>query len=280
MDTSLLNSVTLKIMKIYPSGMVQIDGSFSLFKEKYKITKTALKGWKRKERPTECQLFPLHLDPPIYSCDPCSIVYEDEAALVAYKPAYLLIHSDGSNQISLQDQVNSYLALQSFPFKAQAVHRLDYETCGLVLFCKVPFLQNYFDAQFRDHTILKEYYCIIDSSVDWKSKEIKANIGKDRHQANKMILYPKGKEAKTTFYKIKEKKGRTLLKAVLEHGRKHQIRLHTTALHTSILNDSLYGHKTDGPLCLECFHLVFDTCPAKEKIDIQVDLDPNLAKFL
>lgn len=260
--------------------MVQIDEPFSLFKTKYKITKTALKGWKLKENPKECQLFPLSFDPPTYSCEPCQILYEDEAALVAYKPAYLLVHSDGSNQISLQEQVNSYLALCSFPFKAQAVHRLDYETCGLVLFCKVPFLQNYFDAQFREHTVLKEYYCIINSCVDWKKKEVQARIGRDRHQANKMFLYPKGKEAKTTFYKLKEKNGRTLLKAVLTHGRKHQIRLHTTVLGSSITNDPLYGYKTDGPLCLECFHLAFDTCPAKEKIDIQVDLDPQLAKFL
>ncbi len=87
-------------------------------------------------------------DSPVWHEQEARIVYEDDTCLVAYKPAGSLVHDDGSGACTLEDGVNAYLARQGFPFRAKACHRLDVETCGLVLFCKIPFLQAFTTRSF------------------------------------------------------------------------------------------------------------------------------------
>ena len=48
----------------------------------------------------------------------------------------------GEEEHTLQARVNGYLQLNQNKYPAQAIHRIDYETSGLVLFCKHPFFQK------------------------------------------------------------------------------------------------------------------------------------------
>ena len=155
---------------------------------------------------------------PGYCAEPAEIVYEDETCLVAYKPPGILVHGDGSGAPTLEERVNAHLCTSGFPFRARACHRLDVETCGLVLFCKIPFLQNFYDEQFRSQSVFKEYYLLVDGTAGWKTKTVDAPIGRDRHNAKKMIVFPRGKEARTIFTNLSCKSGRTLLKARLIHA--------------------------------------------------------------
>ncbi|MCI9041050.1 RluA family pseudouridine synthase [Dubosiella newyorkensis] len=271
----------METIKTYPDQVTKVKGSLTEILSRYAITKTALKNWTIQEKESYVDFIPKKIDPPLFQEQEAKIVYEDEACLVAYKPFGQLVHSDGSGENTLEDDVNSYLALQNFPYKAKACHRIDTSTCGLVLFNKIPFLQNFFDKQFRDQTIEKEYYVLVDGLFPWPKKRVKKPIGKDRHDAKKMIPYSQGKEAETLFEKIKEANGRTLLKAKIFHGRKHQIRVHAAYLGFPIVNDRLYNpnHKA-GVLGLESMHLVFDSPIQTKKVDIEVDLDPRLADFI
>ena len=248
----------METIKTYPDQVTKVKGSLTEILSRYAITKTALKNWTIQEKESYVDFIPKKIDPPLFQEQEAKIVYEDEACLVAYKPFGQLVHSDGSGENTLEDDVNSYLALQNFPYKAKACHRIDTSTCGLVLFNKIPFLQNFFDKQFRDQT-----------------------IDKDRNDAKKMIPYSQGKEVETLFEKIKEANGRTLLKTKIFHGRKHQIRVHAAYLGFTIVNDRLYNpnHKA-GVLGLESMHLVFDSPIQTKKVDIEVDLDPRLADFI
>lgn len=268
--------------QVISNQVIQIQSSTALsieqFKELLKITKSASKHINffqvlQKDRPAYIKI--QEAPGPAPCAEKPEIIYEDETCLVAYKPSNLLIHSDGSDLPTLTERVNGYLYDQGFPFEAKACHRLDVETCGLVLFCKIPFLQNFFDEQFRNRKIIKEYYLLVHQNLSWKKKTIDRPISRNRHDAKKMITHPNGKEAKTIFETIHSKNGYTLLKATLINGRKHQIRVHSASAHFPIVNDPLYNpEKKNGPMLLECFHLGFISAQEQKKIDLKVDLDP------
>lgn len=274
--------------QVKSNQVIQVQSSTTLsiekFKEILKITKSASRHVDffrilQKDRPAYITVH--DVPAPAFCQQKAQIIYEDETCLVAYKPANLLVHSDGSDQPTLEERVNGYLFDQGFPFRAKACHRLDVETCGLVLFCKIPFLQNFFDEQFRSQEIIKEYYLLAHQELSWKKKTIDRPISRNRHDAKKMIVHPNGKEAKTFFEVIESKNGYTLLKARLIHGRKHQIRVHSTYGRFPIVNDPLYNtEKKNGPMLLECFHLGFTSAQEQKKIDLKVDPDPSFSLLM
>ena len=215
-----------------------------------------------------------------YYPEDIDILYEDNYCLVVNKPAFLLIHSDGQTYDTLQARVNYYLQENNWPYYAQAVHRIDYETSGIVLFCKMPLLQNYYDQQFREHTTIKQYIALVEGNFPHKKIDLKFSIAKDRHQANKMRVGNTGKESWTHIEKIKTIQNETLLLATLHSGRKHQIRVHLSHIGYPIKNDPLYGHKKNQQaLCLESHRLRFIQPLSQEAIDITIPVDSRFQPF-
>lgn len=208
------------------------------------------------------------------------IVYEDNYCIAVNKKPYQLIHSDGNIQDTLQARVNFYLQQNNWPYHAQAVHRIDYETSGIVLFCKMPLLQNYYDQQFRNHTTIKQYIAIVEGKFPHKKIDIRNPIAKDRHQANKMRVGNTGKESWTHIDTIQTIQNETLLLATIHTGRKHQIRVHLSHLGYPIKNDPLYGHKKNQQaLCLESHRLSFVQPLSQEVIDITIPVDSRFTPF-
>lgn len=207
------------------------------------------------------------------------VIYEDEMLLVVNKPPFLLVHSDGQKDDSLQDRVNYYLDQNQWPHKAQALHRLDYETSGLVLFSKNPFFQPCFDAMIASHQLKKQYLCIVEGQFPYRKKRIEKNIARNRHNAKAMIVHPNGKKAQTDIICIAQSNNCSLLKVWIKTGRKHQIRVHCSSIDYPLINDSIYGHVKDhrGLLlqaqCIEFIHPI-----NQETIHLQLAMDSRFTK--
>ena len=74
----------------------------------------------------------------------------------------------------------------------------------------------------------------------------------------------------------KKNENYSLLKAQIDTGRKHQIRVHLAYLGYPIVNDELYGVKeNDQGLYLQCHHLKFTHPITHEIIDIYAPKDPR-----
>ncbi|MBP3870435.1 MAG: RluA family pseudouridine synthase [Faecalicoccus sp.] len=213
------------------------------------------------------------------SFESIEVVYEDEICIIVNKPPFLLVHSDGNTEDTLQARVNAYLN-RSHPYKAGVVHRIDTETSGLVLFCKNPLFQSYFDDLFAGHDIEKYYLAVLEGVIHKKNYTINKPIGRNRHEAKKMMVIPTGKDARTEFHVLNTKTNLSLVEARIYTGRKHQIRVHAAWAKHPVYNDSLYGtvHNKKG-LMLECSRLVFTHPLTKEKIDIAADLDPRFISY-
>lgn len=211
------------------------------------------------------------------------VVYEDEIILVVNKPKDLIVHSDGTNELTLTKMVESYYADKNY-ISALPIHRLDKETSGLVVFSKSPIFQPLLDKLLSEKQIRRNYLAFVKGKIDEnKTFTINKPIGNDRHNSNKRIIYKNGQEAitKVKCVAYNRGKGYSILLCSLDTGRTHQIRLHLSSEGYPILNDDLYGVRSD--LCLrmglfadniELYH------PLKEdNLSIDVDLPKDLAKL-
>ena len=211
------------------------------------------------------------------------VVYEDEIVLVVNKPKDLIVHSDGTNEMTLTKMVQSYYADKNY-ISALPIHRLDKETSGLVVFSKSVVFQPLLDKLLSEKQIRRNYLAFVKGKAqEGKVFTIDKPIGNDRHNSNKRIIYKNGQSAitKVKTVAVNKNKNYSIFRCCLDTGRTHQIRLHLSSEGYPILNDDLYGTRTD--LCsrmglfadnLEMYHPLLE-----ENISIDADIPSDLSKL-
>lgn len=178
-----------------------------------------------------------------------SLIYEDEVLLAWDKPAGILVHGDGTGARTLTDVVAEHLAAGGRDgARPQAVQRLDVETTGVVLFSLDRASQPVLDAQVAGHGMRKRYLAVVAGRFPWDQREVRAPVGRDRHDARRMrACRPgQGRPALTRVRRLATAGGRTLLLVELGTGRRHQIRVHLASLGFPIVGDALYGGARSG----------------------------------
>lgn len=200
----------------------------------------------------------------------CSVHYEDDLCLVVNKPPQMLVHPDGVHQQdTLHNCVQAYYDTHHIQAPIRAIHRLDYETSGLVFYNKLPFFQGYFDDQLKQKKIDRIYLAWVTGLINAPLRIAKP-IGRDRHDAKKMRVSPTGKPAYTEVIPLIHKGNATLVKCVLKTGRTHQIRVHLADAHHPLLSDPLYGKRDPGMerCALHAWQLRFIHPLSEEKITV------------
>lgn len=178
-----------------------------------------------------------------------SLLWVDPLGLVvaADKPSNLLVHGDGSGQITLTHQVAQALRQQGIAGAPQALQRLDKDTSGVVLFSLHPEFQPAFDRLVASHDparLAKRYFALVEGRMV-QPQTADMPIGRDRHNARRMHAGA-GKEAHSFFEPLGMltlANGRlaTAVSVTITSGRRHQIRVHSQALGHPVVGDSLYG---------------------------------------
>ncbi len=172
---------------------------------------------------------------------PLEVSYEDDFILVLNKPAGVKTHPNSPNETgTLANFAAAYLMHDptSSPF---AVHRLDQETSGLVLFAKNPLSLAAFSWQLEARNIHRTYLALVSGKTP-ETLTIQEPIGTDRHHPNKMRISASGKNAITHLERLETYPNDTsLVRLKLETGRTHQIRVHLKSIGHPIIGDHLYG---------------------------------------
>ncbi len=151
-----------------------------------------------------------------------------------------------------------------------AVHRLDRDTSGLVVFARNEKNYRALRAAFSHGDVEKEYTALVIGDVTQPGR-IDWPIGADPQSSRKVKVFRNLKEAKrfkaqealTTLTPIPSPaEGRgvtTLLTITIKTGVRHQIRAHLAAIGHPIVGDPLYGPKPVAPggLCLHASRIRF-----------------------
>lgn len=189
--------------------------------------------------------------PPSYpSAEPISltIIYEDNDALVVDKPAGLTVHpAPGHPNHTLVNALLAHcpsLAKSDDLIRPGIVHRLDKDTSGLMVVVKNDFARRCLISQFQSRTITKRYIALVKGKLSPEQGTIEAPIGRNPRNRKKMAVVKEGKEA-STQYQVKRYLGNyTLIEAILNTGRTHQIRVHLSSIGHPVLGDPVYGVKS------------------------------------
>jgi len=175
------------------------------------------------------------------------IVYEDDEILVLNKPAGLVTHPGaGNTQGTLANGILFLKPELSKLDRAGIVHRLDKDTSGLMVIAKTEPSKLSLIKQLESHSVSREYSAIVYGSMVTGGM-VDEPIGRDSVNRQKQAVIKSGKPAITHFRVIEKFKNFTLIKAILETGRTHQIRVHMSHIGHPLLGDFTYGGKVKFP---------------------------------
>lgn len=169
------------------------------------------------------------------------IVYQDDALLVINKPTLLL--SVPGRAEDNRDCLVTRLQENGFP-EARIVHRLDWETSGLIVLARDADSHRELSRQFHDRETEKAYTALCWGQPEANSGRIELPLRYDPPNKPRHIVdHELGKHA-LTFWQVVERfeQGcRVLLTPIT--GRSHQLRVHMLSIGHPLLGDRLYAHE-------------------------------------
>jgi tRNA pseudouridine32 synthase/23S rRNA pseudouridine746 synthase/23S rRNA pseudouridine1911/1915/1917 synthase len=177
------------------------------------------------------------------------ILYEDRHLIAIEKPVGLL-----SVPLDEEDGHRHALGLLRTHFRSEgiyAVHRIDRDVSGVLLFARGKQSEERLKDLFEAHDLHRQYFAIVQGRM-------KENKGVWKSCLTELpnfdvVESADGKEAITHFEVVRRSPKYTYVHIVLETGRKHQIRVHCQMAGHPILGDSRYG-STENPIRRLCLH--------------------------
>lgn len=155
------------------------------------------------------------------------IVFEDEALLVADKPAGLA--TAATRETDLHNLLHT-LSQRPSSSDLHLVHRLDLETSGLLVLAKTGHAARVLSESFRGHELERSYRLVMLGLLE---------------QAQAVDHPVEGRPARTRFAPVERKGAFTLADAHLETGRTHQIRVHAQHIGKPVAGDRRYGRTSE-----------------------------------
>lgn len=197
------------------------------------------------------------------------IIYEDEDVLLVNKRAGISVEADEKGGVTLSDLALRHVRQQSPDARPpKACHRLDNQTCGLLMFAKTQKAETILVRAFKERTMDKRYICLVRGMMKPPQAVCRAYLLKDAKAAHVTIhdAPVPGARPIVTAYESLSQGPVSRVEVHLITGRTHQIRAHMAALGHPLLGDDVYGDrafnrqmKMQGKLCLCAAKLTIDT---------------------
>jgi len=132
------------------------------------------------------------------------------------------------------------------PLPVFAVHRLDRDTSGLVVFARTPEAQRHLSAQFRQHRVERRYLAVVRGRAT--PRRIESYLVRDRGDGRRGSTAGRseGDRAITHVSVLEELGDYTLVECRLETGRTHQVRIHLGESGTPICGERIYDRPIHG----------------------------------
>jgi 23S rRNA pseudouridine1911/1915/1917 synthase len=176
--------------------------------------------------------------------DDLTTVLEDDRLIVVDKPPGVLTVPLERNRgvPSVYDQLEERFRSHG-KRRPLAVHRIDQDTSGLVLFAKDAAAQAYLKEQFKRRETERTYLTVVYGRPDpaagtWRDFLVwdeKALIQKETHPRD-----PRGTEAVTHYRVLEPLRGASLLEVRLHTGRRNQVRIQARLRGHTLVGEQRY----------------------------------------
>jgi 23S rRNA pseudouridine1911/1915/1917 synthase len=190
---------------------------------------------------------------------PFTIVFEDEHIIAVNKAPGISVGGD-----RWDDSKERLDRLIAGTGRIWTVHRIDKDTSGLVLFAKDEETHRILSQAFENRRIKKRYIAVVHGRPLWKETGCDLPLVPNGNKQHLTIIDKyKGKKSLTNFRLLVSAGHYSVLEALPETGRTHQIRVHASSLGFPIVCDPLYGK--DKPVLLSSFKRNWRGDPLEEK---------------
>jgi 23S rRNA pseudouridine1911/1915/1917 synthase len=173
------------------------------------------------------------------------IVYEDDAIVVVDKPAGLLTvplarrESAPSVAALIEDRFRSHRSRRVF-----AVHRIDRDTSGLVVFARNPRAQEALKQQFINHEPERVYSAIVHRRLARGSGTWRDRLTWDQRSLTQKAASardPRAMEAVSEYRVIETFREATLIEVRLRTGKRNQIRIQAALRGHPLIGERQYA---------------------------------------
>ncbi len=194
------------------------------------------------------------------------VLFEDNHLLAVAKPAGLPTMGTPAGRPTLLTLAKEYVKRRyAKPGNVYlgVMSRLDAPVTGVILLARTSKAARRLTEQFREHTVEKVYWALVEGAIRPTSGDCIDWVGPDpRHRKMRIVGkdLPEAKEARLSYGRLSSKSGDSLLEVRLDTGRKHQIRLQLAHRGHPILGDRKYGSRRPWPsgIALHARRLVVD----------------------
>jgi len=192
-----------------------------------------------------------------------SVVFEDEHIIAVNKASGIAVSADRWDDSAqrIDKLVESTLPEGQRLFR---LHRIDRDTSGLVVFAKTSECHRILSVAFEERQVYKRYIAVVGGRPPWTQTSCDFPLipnGNKKHMT--IIDNYRGKKSLTNFRLLGSAGNYSVVEALPETGRTHQIRVHLAALGFPVVCDPLYGKIK--PVMLSSFKRDWRGDPLEEK---------------
>lgn len=173
------------------------------------------------------------------------IIYQDNAIVVAYKPAGLATQTAKVGQPDMVSELKKLLKVRYLG----VVHRLDQPVEGLLVFALTQEAAAKLTKQLAGGTLNKQYYAAVGGKLSSRSGTLVDYLIKTKDNLAQVVTgkessYPDAKKAVLHYKIVEEALDIGLADINIETGRFHQIRCQMANAGMPLLGDLKYGSRT------------------------------------
>lgn len=214
------------------------------------------------------------------------VLKKTKTYVIVHKPAGFVVYSDSKedNKISCQVFLEKQLSQKVIP-----VHRIDKPTCGVLIYALNQQKAAQLGELFKKKKVEKSYLAFCHgefrekAKIDFPLKKHKQKITENAHTdvENKKTVEI---DARGEMRKY------SLVEAIPQTGRYHQIRRHLKMMKCPIVGDPTYGNSWNNEFFLEKFNIKRTLLSAisisfvdpenKEKVFVETKPDPDFLNLL
>jgi 23S rRNA pseudouridine1911/1915/1917 synthase len=193
------------------------------------------------------------------------VLYEDNHCLAIRKPAGRLSTHFAGREETLDRDVKAYLK-EKYHKPGQVflgvVHRLDRPVSGVLMFARTSKAAARLAQQFREGTVEKVYWAVVEGSVQRAAGSLEDWLRKDEAKGRVEVVEPREKGARQALLHYQRKAelgGLTWLEIRPQTGRTHQLRVQLAHHGVPVYGDARYGavHTFGNAIALHARSLTF-----------------------